>query len=167
MTIDLTREGILEELKNGNAVIKVKDPIEAKEIKQMTEVTSLEIDGFFYNGENGLDFYKEVTIKPFYSICFEEFTRLPSYREPIIELSKEIVGTRHKFVEDLKNGEGELEVFGAEDKVLIGDILGLSLKLRVGGPYLYLDEEIQELRFHREPSDKPIVLDMRRFLELK
>ena len=167
MTIDLTREGMIEELKNGNAVIMVEDAVEARELGQMAEVVSLKIDGFFYNGEDGLDFYKEVTIKPFYSIHFEEFTRLPSYREPIIELSKEIVGTRHKFIKDLKNGEAELEVFGVEDKAVIGDILELNPELRVGGPYLYLDEETQELRFHKEPSDKPIMLDMKRFLELQ
>lgn len=165
MTIDLTREGMLEELKNGNAVIRVEDTVEARELEQMIGIEFSEVTDFFYKGEDGLGFYKEVTIDPFYDIYFLELTELPSYREPIIELSKEIVGTKDKFIEDLKNGEAELEVFGLRDKLFVVEILETESKGQ--GPYLCLDKETQELKFHKEPSGKPIVLDMRRFLELR
>lgn len=163
MTIDLTREGMLEELKNGNAVIRVEDAVEARELEQIAGVGPSVLKDFFYKGEDGLGFYEEVTIDPFYDIYFLELAELPSYREPIIELSKEIVGTKDKFIEDLKNGEAELEVFGIPDKAFIATMLGINPKSE--GPYLYLDKETQELKFHKEPSGKPIVLDMKRFLE--
>lgn len=163
MTINLTREGMLEELKNGNAVIRVEDFVEAYEIESLTEVPHSVMNYFFYKGKDGLRLYEEVSIDPFYNISFKEFIELSSYREPIIELSKEIVVTKDKFIEDLKNGEAELEVFGSEDKLTIMGILDITLP--VEGPYLYLDKETQELKFHKEPSDKPIVLDMKRFLE--
>lgn len=165
MTIDLTREGMLEELKNGNAVIMVEDAVEARELGQMTGIKPSEVKDFFYKGEDGLGFYEEVTIDPFYIIYFLELAELPSYREPMIELSKEIVGTKDKFIEDLKNGEAELEAFGIPDKAFVATILGINPKSE--GPYLYLDKETQELKFHKELSDKPIVLDMKRFLELQ
>ena len=165
MTIDLTREGMIEELKNGNAVIMVEDAVEARELGQMTGVEPSEVKDFFYKGEYGLGFYEEVTIDPFYYIYFLELAELPSYREPMIELSKEIVGTKDKFIEDLKSGEAELEAFGIPDKAFVATILGISPKSE--GPYLYLNKEDKELKFHKEPSDKPIVLDMKRFLELQ
>lgn len=165
MTINLTREGTLEEIKNGNAVIRIEDLTECKDIHCIAGTSGFLLEGFYYNGKYGLGTYKNISIEPFYNISFKEFVSLPSYREPIIELSKEIVKTKEKFIECLWNGEAELEVFGLDDKTeLMVNFLDISMSAQ--GPYLYLDEETQELVLHKEPSNKPIVLDMKRFLEL-
>lgn len=172
MTINLTREGMLEELRNGNAVIRVEDNDEADDMRYFVEfeysfsnpIFYTGTEPFLYKGRTGLGFYDKITIDPLYNISFKEFIELPGYREPIIELSKEIVGTKAKFIEDLKNGEAELEVFGIDNKIIIANILRINP--RKLGPHLYIPEGKERLDYRLEPSNKPIVLDARRFLEL-
>lgn len=145
MRIDLTREGLIEEVKRGIFYIETKDEIEESDLS-------------IFNIEQNTDAPNSIT--------FKEFIELPSFRETIMGLSANIVESQEKFIQDLKDGQAELEGFGRENKERIGNILGIDVDLN-SGPYLYFNKETQELRFHKDYSCTPIVLDMERFLELK